>query len=247
MKLKWVFILGASLITCVKSYSQSGANDSLQYSSQIMRIEQQLLDAIPLGDTSLWDKYLDDNYFIITEDGTGYTKTEFLSGFHTMLKGYSGYIRIIKPHFIFKGKLAIFHYVADEYEYVFGQKIHTTYATVNTYIKTDTSWKIIAAQVFEIPQLPPAIKVSNAILKTYTGIYQLSDSVTCAISLENDTLFIQKKGRNKEALFAETETVFFKQSDTRGRKIFATDENGFMLMRERRNGEDVVWKRIKSY
>ena len=47
-------------------------------------------------------------------------------------------------------------------------------------------------------------------------------------------------------MFAETENVFFRKKDTRGRKIFVKDENQIMLMNERRNGQDVVWKRIKN-
>jgi hypothetical protein len=246
IKLKGTTLFFILSIMSIKVYSQASNNDSLKYSSQIIRIEQQLLNDIPTGDTTLWSKYLDNSYYVITEDGTGFNRKEFLSSFSPLPKGYSGHINITKPHFVFKNNTAVFHYVADEYEFVFGQKLHTTYGTVNTYIKTDTSWKAIASQTFEIPQLPPAIKISPLVLKNYTGIYKLADSVTCTISLEKDTLFIQKKARNKQALFAETDNIFFRQSDTRGRKIFTKDENGIMLMLERRNGEDVVWKKIKD-
>lgn len=246
MNFKYNFIFYASIMIGAKALPQSGYNDSVQYSSQIIRIEQQLLDAIPAADTALWNRYLDDSYFIITEDGTGYNKKEFLSTFGPLPKGFSGYIKVINPHFIFKNNIATVHYVADEYEIIFGQNVHTTYSTLNTYIKTDTSWKIVASQVFEIPQLPVAVKINNSILKKYTGIYKLTDSITCIISLENDTLFIQKKDRGREPLFAETENVFFRKKDTRGRKIFVKDENQNMLMNERRNGQDVVWKRIKN-
>lgn len=51
--------------------------------------------------------------------------------------------------------------------------------------------------------------------------------------------------RAKETLFPETDNVFFRLHDTRGRKFFVEDEQGKMLLRGRRNGEDVVWKRIK--
>jgi Domain of unknown function (DUF3471) len=136
--------------------------------------------------------------------------------------------------------------VSDEYEFVFGQKIHTTYSTMNTYVKNDTSWTMISCHIFEIPQLPPAIPLSSAALKKFTGVYQLSDSNTCRITLEKDSLFISKNKKPKEALYAETQNIFFRMADTRGRKIFVTDEKGVLLMRERRNGQDVVWKRISS-
>lgn len=238
-----IFVICAFIIFQDKSFSQLSYNDSVAYSAQILNIEQQLMDAIPAADTALWSRYLHENFFIVTEDGTAYNKKDFLKTFSPLPKGYSGYIKVIKPHIVFKNNTAVIQYVSDEYETVFGQQLHTTYASADTYIKTGTAWKMIASQVFEIPQLPPAIKISLSILKNYTGTYQLNDTIKCTISLSNDSLFIQKKGRKKEVLLAETENIFFRQSDTRGRKVFVKNEEGIMLMLERRNGEDVVWKR----
>ena len=45
-------------------------------------------------------------------------------------------------------------------------------------------------------------------------------------------------------IVSETPNIFFHTNEARGRKIFVTDDTGTMLMRERRNGQDVVWKRI---
>jgi hypothetical protein len=220
--------------------------DSASMSKQLLRIEQALLDALAPGDTSLWNKYLDPDCYTITEDGTGYFKKEFLATFSPLPKGFLGHIDLIKPVFTFSGNAAVLHYVADEYESVYGQNLHTTYGMVDTWYRTDTSWKMIGSQVFEIPQLPPSIKVAAKTLREYTGRYEISATDTCSISVKNDTLFIQKKKGGPVALFAETETIFFRTADTRGRKIFVRDETGGMLMLERRNGNDLVWKKIKT-
>jgi len=220
--------------------------DSASRARQILRIEQSLMDAIPSGDSGgLWNKYLDPKCYTITEDGAGFFKKEFLATFSPLPKGFSGHINVIKPVFTFMDNTAVLHYVADEYEQVFGQKLHTTYGIANTWYQVDTSWKMIGSQVFEIPQLPSPVKVNAQVLKQYAGHYQLADSTTCVISLKNDTLLIQKKTGGPVVLFAETETVFFRQADTRGRKIFVKNEKGDMLMLERRNGNDLIWKRIK--
>ena len=219
--------------------------DSAAKAQQILRIEQSLEDAIATADTALWNKYLDPACYTITEDGTGYFKKEFLATFGPLPKGFSGYIKVIKPVFVFHDKVAVIHYVADEYEWVFGQKLHTTYGTANTWYQTDTSWKMIGSQIFEIPQLPPAIKVPPQTLGEYTGRYQLTDSNSLVISVKNDTLFMQKKTGAPVILFAETPNIFFRTADTRGRKIFVKNEMGELLMLDRRNGNDLVWKRIK--
>lgn len=228
------------------AFGQTSPGDSAKFSEHLINIEQQLMNDIPAGNALNWDKYLDKNFFIITEDGSMLEKNAFLKTLGALPKGYSGYIKVIKPKIVFHQNTAVISYVSDEYETVFENKIHTQYSSMNTYIKTDTSWMMISSQVFEIPLLPPAINLPENVLKQYTGLYKLADNILCIVSLENDTLYCQKKGRDKTALLPETPNTFFRLSDARGRKIFTTDDNGIMLMRERRNGQDVIWKRIKA-
>jgi hypothetical protein len=39
------------------------------------------MNAVASGDTITWSKYLDKNFFIVTEDGTRFTREDFLAGF----------------------------------------------------------------------------------------------------------------------------------------------------------------------
>jgi Domain of unknown function (DUF4440) len=249
MKIKLFYkIIGITILTVQTNFSfaQLNAADSTRFAKQLLTIEHQLMDDIPTGVSKHWDKYLHKDFFIVTEDGSMFDKPAFLRTCNPLPKGYSGYINVTNPKVVFYGNTAIVNYISDEYENVFDSKIHTLYSSMNTYIKNDTSWLMISSQVFEIPLLPPAIQLPVNVLKQYTGIYQLADSVTCTISILNDTLFYQRAGRTKVALLPETQNIFFRLPDTRGRKLFALDDKGVMLMRERRNGQDVVWKRIKN-
>lgn len=221
----------------------SAQQDSVFRSTQILRIEQTLMDALP-GDTTPWSRILDDACYIITEDGTGYNKKEFLQTFYPFPRDVTGHIRVINPVFTFHDRIAIIHYVADEYENVKGQMLHTSYAAADTYYQYDTSWRMIGSQIFEIPRLPSAINLTSRLLQEYTGTYAMADSDRAVISLRGDTLFIQKKKKHPAPLYAETVNVFFQSNDTRGRKIFIRQENGDMLLLERRNGNDLIWKRI---
>jgi hypothetical protein len=221
-----------------------GQQDSVAKSLQLIKIEQELMNALP-GDTVAWSKYLDKEWYVITEDGTGHHKNDFLKSFGPFPKGFSGGIKVTEPVLTFHDKIAVIHYVADEYEEVYGQKLHTTYATVNTYYQTPGSWKMIGSQVFEIPRLPMAVKVSLSLLTSYIGIYRLTDSTMARVYLQHDTLYIQKNKGRAEVLLPETRNVFFRKTDTRGRKIFVVNDQGQGLMLERRNGNDLVWKRAK--
>jgi hypothetical protein len=209
-----------------------------------VEIEQRLMDDIAGGITTNYESYLHPACFITTEDGTVQTKKELVGVLHPLPKGYSGTIKVTQVKTVFHGNTAVIRYVADEVENVFGNTLHTQYSTTNTWIRTDTSWEMIAGQIFEIPLLPPAITLPPTVLGRYAGIYRLSDSVTCNVFVENDTLYYQRTGRARSALLPETENIFFRTSDARGRKMFVKNERGAMLMKERRNGQDVVWKRM---
>ena len=148
-----------------------GQTDSSAKAKEILGIEQALSDGLP-GDSVLWEKYLDPTWYVITEDGTGYNKIDFLKTFGPFPAGYSGNIKVIHPVISFYNDIAIVHQVSDENEFIFGQKLHTTYAVEDIWRKTDSSWTMLGMQIFEIPQLPPAIMVNEQILKQYTGIYQ---------------------------------------------------------------------------
>ncbi len=219
-------------------------SDSAAQAAKLMQLEQLLNDDLP-GDSSLWSKYLDRQWYIVDEDGNGLTRKDFLQSFRPFPKNVSGYIKITNPVITFHGDIAVVHYVADEHENYYGNQLHTTYGTIDTWYKTDTSWIMLGMQSFEIPALPPAIKVADQTLKMYTGTYRLSDSNVSVITLKNDTLFLQKNQRSPTALLPETMNVFFRYGDARGRKFFVKDDSGQMLMLERRNGQDVIWKRIK--
>jgi Domain of unknown function (DUF4440) len=226
--------------------AQVTVTDSMKFSKELIAIEQALMDTIPSGDIKLWDSILDKNFFIVTEDGSRLQRNEFIKSLRPLPPGFSGWIKVTHPKCSFIENIAVINYVSDEHEFVFGQELHTSYSSMDTYLHKDGRWKMISSQVFETPQLPLPISVPKTILESYTGVFSLTDTVSCTISLQHDTLFIQKKGGTMQALLPETNNVFFRTSDTRGRKIFVNDSNGILNMLERRNGQDLVWKRISK-
>jgi len=239
----WV-IIGLVLISGC-SFSQSNTEDSLTKTVAILKIEKELLDAVTFGDTVVWKKYLDDSFLMVSEDGSRNNKQQFISSLRPLPKGYSGQINITEPKIVFRDNVAVVNFVADEEEFVYGQKLHTTYATMNVYYKGGTEWKLFSSQVFEIPQKPPAVKVSAGILKNYVGVYELAENITYTVSIENNILYGLRSGREKQELLPETENVFFVKDDSRGRKLFVKDVQGKMQMITRRNGNDIIWKKIK--
>ncbi len=242
MKIRIKFLLTGIVIFFILGHVEA-QTDSAAVTSQIITIEQALANALPV-DSTVWSNYLDKNWHIVDEDGNVSTRKEFLATFKPLPKEVTLNVTVTRPVFSFHENMVVIQYVADEHESTYGQQLHTTYGTMDVWYKTGEKWTMLSMQDFEIPALPPAIKISALLLEKYVGIYQLIKGKTAIVSLKNDTLYLQKGSGKAEVLFAETDNIFFKKSDSRGRKLFVTDEYGKMLMLERRNGQDVSWTRI---
>jgi hypothetical protein len=200
--------------------------------------EQQLADAVALGDTVTWKKYLHESCLVTTEDGSVITARQMISELRPLPKGYLGKIIIIEPRLVRYGNTAVFSFIDDEYLELFNQKIHTQYKQTDTWMNFNGQWKKISMQLFEIPKNPPPVNIDAAILNRHAGNYALSAEMTCTVYVENGKLFVRKMNRQPVELQAETESVFFRKGDGRVNVIFFNDR-----MIERREGEDLVWKR----
>ena len=234
----------ALLLSTINNSIAQTKTDSVAKARVLLTIEQKLQDGAATGDTASYNKYTTADLLVVNEDGSRDNKFSFLAKLHPLPKGYSGHINIVNPHFNFRENLAVVNFVADEYENVLGQQLHTTYGIMDTYVFAGGEWKITNLQVYEIPQLPEkGISVDPALLKEYCGTYFMTPDVSYTISLEDGRLFGQRKGRAKEELFAETNSVFFRRSDTRGRKLFFKGADGVWRMHERRNAQDLVWEK----
>lgn len=199
--------------------------------------EQELADAVAVGDTNVWKKYVHENCIITTEDGSVLTRQQLVSELRPLPKGYVGKIIIIEPKLVRYGNTAVFSFIDDEYLDLYNLKIHTQYKQTDTWINFNGQWRKIALQLFEIPKNPPPVSIDSSILKRHAGSYMLGD-MTCSVYVENGKLFVKKMTRQPVELFAQTENVFFRKGDGRVDVIFQSDR-----MIERREGEDLVWKR----
>jgi len=233
------YLLCLPFIFSLQSLAQTASDDILK---ALVRNEQELVDAIAVGDRAVWMKHLHDQCLIAIEDGSTMTKQQFIEELNTLPAGYVGRIQIIQPTVRAHGQTAVLSFVDDEYLELYHQKIHTQYRQTDTWMNIDGEWRIIAMQLFEIPKNPPPITVDSTVLKRYAGTYVLSAEKKCVVSVENGKLYVQKGKNQPQELLGETENVFFRSGDGRVNVIFRKQSDGAFLMIERREGEDLVWR-----
>lgn len=233
-----------SLLFLLISFSCFSQTASEKLFKQLLKNEQALMDAVAVGDKTVWKKHMHDSCLIAIENGTTIKAVDMIAELNPLPAGYVGRIQIIEPKFQLYSNTAVITFINDEYLTLFNQNIHTQYRQSDTWINEKGQWKIISMQLFEIPKNPPPVIIDSSILKKYSGTYALSEQRTCKVYVENGKLMVKKGTNPPIELLAQTENVFFRMDDGRVDVIFLKNTDGSYKMVERREGEDLAWKFI---
>lgn len=206
---------------------------------------QELMDAVVPGDQEPWKKYFADDALYFDEKGRKMDKTALVKDISPMPKGYSGEIKIANPESRMFGNTAVLSYDSDEVEYIFGQRLTARYHSTDTWMYRAGRWQIVASQVLRYYEDPAVGASDPKKLELFVGTYQLAPDVTMTVTKEGDNLFSERKGRPREQLFPETDELFFRKG-VEGRRLFHVAADGKVdTLIDRRNNEDVVWKKIQ--
>jgi hypothetical protein len=213
---------------------------------ELVRIAQELFDAIAIGNKPVWEKYVAADVIYTDENWRILTKKDLVDSLAPLPKGYSGSIRMSNIQSRINGGAAVLSYRALEEERVFEQKLTPTYLVTDTYFKRNGQWQMVASHISVLPSERKAVSVSPKRLESLVGQYELSPGNTYTIMIEGDKLIGQRSGRSKEELLAADENTFFPKGTVRGEKVFVRDASGRTLqMLDRRENNDLVWTKVK--
>jgi hypothetical protein len=223
----------------------AGARAAEPVPELLQRQTQELMDAVAIGKTSVWEKYLDDGVLYTDENGQIMRKAEMVAGIKPLPEGVSGVIRVTQYQAVVHGDTAVASHVDDELENYHGHELHCQYLTTDTWMKTKAGWRLVGAQVVALRTDPPSVAISAAVKSEYCGRYALTPDITYEIRCSGDALEGQQLGRKPEELKAEAPDVLFSPGKTRYRKIFQRGPDGRITgFAERREAWDLVWKRL---
>jgi len=137
-------------------------------------------------------------------------------------------------------------YIMDEHETIEGHQLHARYRGSDTWRATAGGWRLVAAQVFAIPQDPPRSEAANG-LADYEGVYSLSEVTRQTVRRDGDHLVANRPGRAPQLLLRESGDVFFAPGHPRTRRIFIRAPDGAVsAFADRREGIDLAWTRIAA-
>ena len=207
---------------------------------------QKLYDAVAPGDTAIWDRVLDADCSITTEDGDVFDKKDFLAEMRPLPAGFVGHIEVRGLTVRQLAGVAVVHYWLDETEDVFSQRLRTTYVETDVYRRAGTSWKMVALQVTVVPRDPEAIAVSSADWPDLAGDYRLADEATShyQVRLRDGALYGGRDEKTATLLIPLAPLVFFQKGSIH-LMIFVRDGSGAIKeVRELHKYNEVVMKRV---
>ncbi len=245
MKSKWI-IIAIAVSAFVLSQGTTFAEDSSITEPELVRRTQELFDAVVSGDQSPWKKYYADDSLFHDEKGRSFRKAQVIADVTPLPKGYSATIKVASPQSVITVDSAIFSYDTIETETTFGQELHARYHGTDTWLRRSGQWQIVAAQTMRYYEDPAMESADATRFPAYSGIYQLSTESErrTTISSENGRLFLERTGGKKVELFLESGDLFFRKG-VEGRILFHSGPDGKTdSLIDRRNNEDVVWKKI---
>ena len=213
--------------------------------TELMRHTQELFDAVVPGDQTPWKKYFADDCMYFDEKGRKMDKAALLADLTPMPAGYSGTLKLAATQSHIGNDVAIMSYDMDETETIFGQNMTARYHATDTWMHRNGQWQIVAGQVLRYYEDPAPGEIESSRLAKYAGTYELAAGNTLAVSADGKLLYRQRGERPKELLVPEASDIFFRKG-VEGRILFHFGVNGKVdTLIDRRNNEDVVWKKIK--
>ena len=212
---------------------------------ELVRNTQELFDAVAPGNPAPFEKYFADDAMFFDEKGRSMDKAALVKDVQPLPKGYSGTIKLVRPKSHIEGDVAILSYDLDETETIFGQSMTARYHETDTWMRRGGQWQIVAGQVLRYYEDPAPGKADTSKFASYTGTYKLGPERTMTITTENGHLYEIRSGRPREELIPEASDIFFRKG-VEGRTLFGhSDDGNVVSLIDRRNNEDVVWKKAK--
>jgi hypothetical protein len=213
--------------------------------AELVHRTQEIFDATGTSNRAPFEEYYASDCMVFDEKGRSMDKKAFVADQSPLPPGYSGAIKLVNPQSRILGDVAILSYDLNETETIFGQNMWARYHATDTWVRRNGRWQIIAEQVLRYYEDPAPGKPEVQKYPEYVGTYQLTPGITLTVSAEGKDLYSQRAGRAKELLVPEAPDIFLRKG-VEGRRLFRRDDGGKVdALIDRRNNEDVVWRKIK--
>ena len=236
---------GAAICALVLASSPAVSEDLKHW---VQTTTQTLYDAVARGDKAPWERVLDADCQITTEDGAVLDKPRFLRDMHPLPPGFSGQIKVRDLTTRRVGSALVAHYWLDETEDIFGQILKTVYVETDVYRQAGASWKLIALQLTVVPRDLEPVPVNSTGWPALIGEYRLSDQAAShyQVFTRGGALYGGNEAKTATLLIPLAPLVFFQKGSIHI-MVFVQDQAGAVTeLRELHKYNEVIMKRVAA-
>jgi hypothetical protein len=242
--IRFNIVLALAVVVIALSSCESRKHTAITQ-DELVRNTQEMFDAVVPGNQAPWQKYFADDSMYFDEKGRSMDKAALVKDVSPLPAGYSGSIKLVNPKSKIQGDTAILSYDLNETETIFGQDMTARYHGTDTWMYRNGKWQIVAGQMLRYYEDPAPGKRDVKKYTLFAGTYELATGVTQTVSVRENGLYAKRGDRPEQELIPEATDIFFIK-EVEGRRLFRSDDGGKITsMIDRRNNEDVVWKKIK--
>jgi hypothetical protein len=219
---------------------------SPELESWFRKTTQTLFDAFATGDKSLWEKLLADDCIYTSETGEVLDRRKFLADLRPLPPGFSGQIKIEDMTFRSLGTATVSHYLVNEWEDVFGQKLHTKYLVTDTWRRDAGEWKLAASQTTVVPRDLDPVPVDKHGWPKLVGDYRLSpgDKRVYHVFLRDGALYGGNDEKSATELIPLSPLVYFQKGSIHTMIFVPGADGAIREVREEHKFNEVAMQRI---
>src|SRR5947208_1280691 len=206
------------LLSCGSNVASAAERDAAITETELVRRTQELYDAVVPGNQAPWKRYFADDAIFADEKGRTMDKTKLVADITPMPGGYSGAIKIEQVQSRIYDNVAILSYDANEAETIFGQNLRARYHVIDTWLRRDGNWQIIASQAHRYYEDPAVGKTDPKKFPGFIGAYELApvklepsspNATTCLSNdMERKTNYFRKQPSFSSAKVSKDEFCF---------------------------------------
>ncbi|MEO8275442.1 MAG: DUF4440 domain-containing protein [Thermoanaerobaculia bacterium] len=243
-------LLALLLLSAIARADEPAASTDTALAATLRRQTQELMDAIAPGQPEPWKKYVADEALFLDENGEIADKAKMLADLTPLPAGLLGTIAVDRFRMVTTddrpGIAIVAGEIQEQLDY-HGQRLHTRFRFMDTWVKRGDRWLLLARHTGAVLKDPPAIALSPAELCEYAGTYRLTADIVAVLRCTGGGLSAERTGRPAVTYEAEVKDLFFAPGQPRSRRVFFRDATGAVTgFGDRREGEDIRWTKISD-
>jgi len=195
----------------LRSDSDAQASDEPDAVSALLkRKTQAFIDASQRGDLAAMRSNLGQDVLFTDEDGVLARRGRDVRGAIAPPRGAASKITVTDWAAHHAGDVAVATFIDDQRVRYGGQTVNYQFRAVETWVKREGRWRLIASQTIPFHRNPPTAELSLDALGDYVGDYSDGQGLTVSISKDGEGLAASTNGAKASALLPEARDLFFR-------------------------------------